>query len=309
MKKNRSNEIEAAKLKHPGALVSNTKDFSIVDCQSCGFKHALPLPTFDELKEVYSSEYYSTEKPNYIERYLEDKEWWNAVYEERYVFLENNLSQDKRRILDVGSGPGLFLDQGKKRGWIVKGIEPSKQAAAYSRDILKLDISEEFLDRNSASKIGKFDAVNLGEVLEHIPDPFEFMKLVHNILDDHGLVCIIVPNDFNPIQLFLNEKMDFNPWWVVPPHHINYFDFDSLEDFVSRSGFKVIHKEPTFPIDLFLMMGENYIANDEIGRECHSKRKKFDLNLLKDIKLHTMLKKSFLDMKIGREIVMYAKKV
>ena len=309
MKKNKINEIERARLDHPGQVVANVNNFSVVDCQNCGFKHAIPLPSTEKLKELYSHEYYSNEKPLYIERYLEDKEWWDAVYEERYIFLEENLNHNSRTILDIGSGPGLFLDKGQKRGWKVKGIEPSIQASSYSRDVLNLDISEEFLDSTTASKFGKFDVINLGEVLEHIPDPFEFLGLIHSMLNDGGIVCIIVPNDFNPIQLFLKDELGFDQWWIDPPHHLNYFDFDSLERLVFNFGFEVIHKEPTFPIDLFLMMGENYIGNDLVGRDCHRKRKIFDLNISKDNDLHKKLKKVFLDMKIGREVVLYAKKV
>ena len=210
--------------------------------------------------------------------------------------------------MDVGSGPGLFLQKGKERGWKVKGIEPSKKAAAYSRDVLGLNISEEFLDKKSASKMEKFDVVNLGEVLEHVPDPLDILNLVNSLLDDEGLICIIVPNDFNPFQLLLRDHMSFDPWWVMPPHHINYFDFDSLGSLVTKAGFKVIHQESTFPIDMFLLMGENYIGDDELGRKCHEKRKIFDMNLANEKSLNKKLRKGFSQMGIGREIVMFARK-
>ena len=301
--------LEKSKLEHPGNEVGSSNGFSIVDCQICGYKHAIPVPTSDELKEVYSHEYYTVEKPLYIERYLEDKEWWESVYTDRYQILEDNLNHNRRKILDIGSGPGLFLHKGKERGWKVKGIEPSEKAAAYSREVLGLDISEEFLDKSSAAKMEKFDAVNLGEVLEHIPDPLDMLVLVNDLLEDEGLVCIIVPNDFNPFQLLLRDHMNFEPWWIAPPHHINYFDFDSLEALVTKAGFKVIHQESTFPIDMFLLMGENYIGDDNLGRKCHEKRKIFDMILSKDKSLDKNLRKSFSQIGIGREIVLIARKV
>ena len=301
--------LEKSKLEHPGNEVGSSNGFSIVDCQVCGYKHAIPVPTSDELKEVYSHEYYTVEKPLYIERYLEDKEWWESVYTDRYQILEDNLNHNRRKILDIGSGPGLFLHKGKERGWKVKGIEPSEKAAAYSREVLGLDISEEFLDKSSAAKMEKFDAVNLGEVLEHIPDPLDMLVLVNDLLEDEGLVCIIVPNDFNPFQLLLRDHMNFEPWWIAPPHHINYFDFDSLEALVTKAGFKVIHQESTFPIDMFLLMGENYIGDDNLGRKCHEKRKIFDMILSKDKSLDKNLRKSFSQIGIGREIVLIARKV
>ena len=127
---------------HHGELIESSNNFDIIECFECGFKHVTPIPTNDELEEIYSHDYYTTEKPFYIEHYLEDKEWWDIVYTDRYEIFEKNLPANSRKLLDVGSGPGLFLNLGKDRGWRVKGIEPSTQAAAYSKDVLKLDVEE-----------------------------------------------------------------------------------------------------------------------------------------------------------------------
>ena len=37
-------------------------------------------------------------------------------------------------IIDVGSGPGLFLEVGNQRGWNTYGFEPSTAAAHNSRE-------------------------------------------------------------------------------------------------------------------------------------------------------------------------------
>jgi hypothetical protein len=69
------------------------------------------------------------------------------------------------------------------------------------------------------------------------------------------------------------------PWWLAPPHHLNYFDFDSLQGLLSRLGLDVLEAMTSFPMELFLLMGEDYVGNDELGRACHARRKKFDLSL------------------------------
>lgn len=293
---------------HKGTVVGKFKDFEIIDCQLCDYKHAIPLPTAEDLEHIYSDEYYSIEKPLYIERYLEDKVWWDLTYEQRYSLFESHLQMNSRSILDVGSGPGLFLAKGKDLGWTVKGIEPSRQAAEYSQTKLELDVEEVFLDVDVAQNIGKFDVVNLGEVIEHLPDPEEMLRITNSILNDNGLILIIVPNDFNPFQTLLNESCGYPPWWIAPPHHLNYFDKDSLSRMLDRCGFDVVHVETTFPIDMFLLMGENYIGNDEIGRSCHKKRMNFDSNLSKNPILNTKLRKAFAELDLGRELVVLARK-
>ena len=301
---------DAEGITHSGELLETVNSFEVIECEHCRFKHVLPVPTANELETIYSHEYYVTEKPLYIERYLEDKEWWDAVYAARYDKLEGYLPPQQRKLLDVGSGPGLFLKLGEQRGWQVMGIEPSKKAADYSKNILKLDIQECFLNTETAKTLGKFDVINMGEVLEHLPDPKGMLKTAFDMLEVGGVLTLIVPNDFNPFQQILRESCDFEPWWVAPPHHLNYFNIPSLSDLVQSVGFKVAHTETTFPIDIFLLMGKNYVGNDKVGREVHQYRKNFELKfdkketkkLLKEINI------SFSKLNLGREILLYAKK-
>ena len=135
--------------KHKGTVVDSVKGFDVIECRLCQFKHIVPIPTAEDLQAVYRHEYYTKEKPLYLQRYREDLDWWNLVYGDRYDTVEQHLPPKRRRILDIGSGPGFFLLHGKQRGWQTVGLEPSAQAAAHSRE-LGLEIVEEFLTEDSA---------------------------------------------------------------------------------------------------------------------------------------------------------------
>lgn len=295
---------------HQGPVHEAVGSFSVIDCEHCGFKHVVPMPTAEELRETYAHDYYSTEKPLYIQRYLEDKAWWDSVYAERLIRLEALLPASRRRLLDVGSGPGLFLHAGRERGWQVKGIEPSTQAARHSREAFGLDIEHGFLDTDTAPALGRFDALNMGEVLEHLPDPAGMLNLAHGLLDDGGALCLVVPNDFNPFQAILRDHCKFEPWWVAAPHHLNYFDAKSLAALVERCGFEVMHVSSTFPIDMFLLMGQNYIGNDALGRQVHKMRMNFEKNLVDSGRsdLLNQLHASLSHLGLGREVVLIARK-
>lgn len=302
---------DANGLAHKGVMHQTVNEFSVIDCECCQFKHVIPLPTVEELETIYSHEYYSQEKPIYIERYIEDKEWWDSVYTERYERLEAYLGGRPGSILDVGSGPGLFLSLGRQRGWHTQGIEPSEKASEYSKKSLGLDVKNIFLNEQSALSLGKFDVVNMGEVLEHLPDPLAMLRIAKSLLNEGGYLLLVVPNDFNPFQLIALNSLDLPPWWVAPPHHLNYFNHSSLQSLVERSGFEVLEKESTFPIDMFLLMGKNYIENDVLGREMHALRKQFELSIYRNgdksisKKFHTALA----SIGIGREVVLYAQSV
>ncbi len=295
---------------HTGVMVDAVNGFDIIECQPCGFKHILPIPSFEELQKIYREAYYREAKPLYFERHREDLDWWNVTYSERYDTFEEFVDLEQRRILDVGSGPGFFLLHGQQRGWQTLGIEPSKQAAAHTRE-LGVKVVENFLTEQTAQEVGKFGVVHMSEVLEHISDPKEMLQLARRVLNPQGLLCVVVPNDYNPFQGALRSECGYEPWWLAPPHHVNYFSFDSLSLLFSSCGFEVVLREATFPIDMFLLMGENYIGNDALGRQCHGKRKQFEMNL--EHAGQREVKRSFYralaSQGLGREVVLFAKMV
>ncbi len=260
---------------HAGPTLDVVGDFSIVDCQDCGFAHILPIPTTDELVSVYEDDYYTTEKPLYLEHHNEDADWWRRTYGERYDRFEELLPASRRRILDIGSGPGFFLLTGKERGWDVQGVEPSKHAADHAGS-LGVPVVNEFFDENVALGLGTFDVVHMSEMLEHVPDPHGLISTALSVLKPGGLLYVMVPNEYNLFQKVLREQCGYEPWWLSPPHHINYFNLPSLSQLMRTHGLEVVDTEATFPIDIFLLMGVNYVGDDEVGRRCHAMRKSFE---------------------------------
>jgi hypothetical protein len=119
-----------------------------------------------------------------------------------------------------------------------------------------------------------------------------------------------VPNDFSPLQAAAKSALGSGEWWVAPPHHLNYFDFDSLSALLARLGLKEAERTTIFPMEAFLLMGENYLDAPALGRACHGKRKAFDLALeaagLKATRRE--LYRSLAKLGIGREAVIIAVK-
>ena len=295
---------------HKGRVLETVAEFDVIECDCCRFKHIIPLPSVEELQKIYRHEYYQSEKPLYLQRVEEDQAWWNLVFDERYDLFEKFLAPAHRRILDIGSGPGVFLKRGMDRGWQVLGLEPSSSAAAYSQQ-QGVNTINDFLSPSLLESLGKFSVVNLAEVLEHVPSPVDVLHMANKLLEPGGILCVVVPNDYNPIQQAATQLQLTRSWWLAPPHHINYFNPDSLKELLCSTGFSVQHSETTFPIDCFLLMGDNYIGNDTLGRQCHARRKEFELNLEKAglRRLKQSLYQAFLDLGMGREIVMFATKI
>jgi len=290
---------------HEGKLLDSKNEFKIIDCELCGFAHAIPIPSEDFLNQYYSEKYVG-KRPEYFSRIIEDLDWWNILYDEKYDLLEKNLKTNKRKILDVGSGAGYFLKKGVERGWDTLGVEPSKQSSKHAEE-LGLKIVNESLNKGNYKNLGTFSAIHMHEVLEHIPDPVEFIGMLKKMLDKNGLLMIVCPNDYNPLQLSY-AKSD-NHWWVAPPEHLNYFNVKSITKLLEKLDFSVLDLTTTFPLELFLIMGDNYIGNSVLGRKIHTKRKNFDKLLFENNEiLRREFYKQLAKIGIGREFIVVAKK-
>jgi len=263
---------------HDGPLVTRVHDYDVIACEVCGFRHVIPLPDPASLERAYREAYYSEQKPTFLAHAGEDQEWAELSQRDRLESLEALLPANRRRLLDVGAGPGFFLKTAASRGWNVLGVEPSRQASEHARG-LGIEMVEGFFNAETASSLGHFDVVHLNNVLEHVPNPLEIVCLARNLLTPQGLICLNVPNDFTPFQQSARATLTLSEWWVAPPHHLNYFNFDSLSRLVSRLGFEVRERSTSFPMELFLLMGLDYTKDGELGRACHNQRKRFDLSL------------------------------
>ena len=116
-------------------------------------------------------------------------------------------------------------------------------------------------------------------------------------------------NDFNPLQGAARRSLGLPPYWVVPDEHLNYFNPRTLKDLFLKSGLEPTELEGTFPMELFLLMGDAYVGNDPVGRTVHGKRKTLELNLEKQgpAGLRRDLYRFFLERGMGREVVLYGR--
>lgn len=295
---------------HSGTKVFCSENTSLIDCNICGFVHMDPLPDHSVLEKIYEYDYYSIEKADYITNQEKDRDWWMANYSNRIKQIESYGSGTKGRILDIGSGPGLFLEAAAQLGWSAIGLEPNKLAAQHARSN-GCDVLELFLSVDNIPKLGKFDAIHCSEVLEHILNPHQILNIMHQLLNPGGVVYCLVPNDFNPIQSIYTQKNNIDKWWVSTPHHINYFNHLSLKNIFSKNNFEIVYLTSTFPIDLFLLMNLNYVGNNDLGGFCHDLRKNLELNMFNNTENTRFLDDLYLKLSeigIGREAIVISKK-
>ncbi len=294
-----------------GESIVKRNNFDIIECTRCGFKHAIPLPSVNELSTYYQEQYYEQErKVDYAEKQKEQEKWWNRIYLSRCEQFKNILG-NTGRILDIGCGPGFFMQRAEQLGWEATGIEPSKKSSNYAKNLgLKVhNLNIESIEDCNFDE-GCFDVIYSHGVLEHMRKPDLFFSNAKKYLKNGGLLFYSVANDFNPIQNVMLQNSDMTPWWVVPPEHLNYFDKSSAENIAKKNGFDVISGTSTFPIDIFLLMGDNYILDKKLGSEAHDRIVAFEDSILKSAneKLLNEIYKKFYEIGIGRQLEIIARK-
>ncbi len=261
---------------HDGEAVGHANGVDIIACAACGFRHAVPLPSPAKLAREYAENYYADAKPTYLQDASADQQWARLFQDDRLDAVIEALGRSTGTLIEIGSGPGFFLETAAARGFTAIGVEPSRQAAEFAQGRGLCVHNRSFADAVSHG-LPAADVIAATNVLEHIPDPIEMLQMASGLMKAGAVMCLTVPNDFSPLQIAAQDGKGHAPWWIAPPHHLNYFDFDSLEALILRLGLKPVQRLTSFPMEAFLLMGDDYVSDAATGKACHRRRMNFDL--------------------------------
>ena len=124
-------------------------------------------------------------------------------------------------------------------------------------------------------------------------------------LVDGGLLLVSVPRDDSFMQEACVAHFDTDMWWRVPVHK-HYFSAEWLRRFLPVLGFEVLEETTTLPMELFVMLGWDYIGNPNLGAGCHKWRREMDLKVSAEWRREFYRRLSKVG--IGRHIIMLARK-
>lgn len=208
------------------------KEFTIVQCQSCGFKFLNPRPDENAISQYYdSSEYISHDsQPKTIRNFL-------------YSIVRNHTQKKKlqliekyskgKKLLDIGCGTGEFISYCKQSGWEVKGVEPNLKPREYAIRKHHVDVIDE--PELTALNKPSFDIITLWHVLEHVHRLDERIQKIRQILNENGTLIIAVPNSNSW------DAVHYNKFWAAYdlPRHIHHFSQDTIKQLANNSGFEI----------------------------------------------------------------------
>lgn len=195
----------------------------------------------------YQNGYFLEEYKNqYNKTYLEDELNLRNLAKYRLSLVEKYCgwkeeTWKQKKILEIGCAYGFFLDEAKKKGANTIGIEISKEASEYGKNILGLNIQVgNFLD-NSILKEGiQYDAIFSFFTIEHIPSIESLWIKIVNLLTVNGIIMLALPSYYGP-------TFQTNPrkWFETHPRD-HFYDYspNSLKKLFNYLGLKTIYTEP-----------------------------------------------------------------
>lgn len=143
-------------------------------------------------------------------------------------------------LLEVGSSLCYTLEAAKKREIKHLGIDISEYAVNHCNKLGLNASSSSFDDLKKANN--KFDLVFMQHVLEHFENPFTVLQDCHELLNENGIMLILVPNSKYRRAEKQNSKHRFYNMKGVGSEHFVYFNYKNLGKTLQASGFKVIQE-------------------------------------------------------------------
>lgn len=195
------------------------RDYQVLRCAACGVEFADPF-------RFPGGAWY--EKYNDAAGY---EEGTGGPSPARFEFVLARLAPGAK-ILDVGTAAGGFVKLARSRGFDAEGLELDRRMiAAAQRE--GLPVREGLLDEAfAAAHAGKFDAVTMFDVLEHLDDPKGILKLARKVLKPSGVVGLSTPNALRPGPFGRDS-------WDYPPHHLTRWTPSAMRSFLEREGWTV----------------------------------------------------------------------
>lgn len=206
-------------------------------CNNCNTFFVSPAPSLKQLSIFYSN-YDEETRPmlriSADELVLEYQDI-NSITDFRIKELSNHIKIPNSKVLDVGFGRAYLLYSLMKLGAIPYGIELDDKAINYANALGIPNIYKGTIEDMCNDTL--FDIIIFDQLIEHPLNPMSLLRKASTILEDNGLIMILMPNG----EVIKNEG---NPITLrVDLEHMQYLTHKSCEFIAKEVKIQIVHYE------------------------------------------------------------------
>jgi SAM-dependent methyltransferase len=257
-----SHEV-ALRGRKPGEFLR--RDFEFHACRACGYMFVEPFSGF----EIYNDAYYRGHGPDpYVDYQTEYHDWRRSdrllEFDDLFGIAEKRLKdqgtkgpKDQQtnpsplvpwslgplvpsaaaplRWLDFGCGAGAFLKYLRARGSLAgRPLELTGHDVGSYADLLKQKDGFRILDLDELSREPgeRYDIISMIEVLEHLPEPTDPLRLVGRLLKPGGLLLLTTGNLDSPVA----RRQGIHYRYCAPEIHVSLFNPRCLTELYRAHG-------------------------------------------------------------------------
>lgn len=215
----------------------------IVKCNGCGFIYANPQT--DNVSDVEKDHLKSNNNDNTATDFEQFNPENHQYLKKQFLQLRDYSSildftdhKEKGTMVEIGSYAGVFLNEARKRGWNVIGIEPLEIPSLYAEEKFGIRVIRKYFEQADI-EADSIDVIVACHVIEHVPDPSAFVEKAHEFLKNDGYLILETPAyDSMMFKLLRHRERS-----VRCDGHIYFFTRKSLTRLVEDHGFKVLKYE------------------------------------------------------------------
>ena len=258
-------KISCPACSHEGDPSFTKSGFHYEYCSHCFTLYVSPRPQQEAFHRYYEEApsvkfwatnfYKETESPR-------RESLWKPKAKQILSILDSH-SATHHSVIDVGGGYGLFAEEVIKLGHkSVIVIEPGPLLADACRS-RGLKVIEKFLENVDSTDLPESPKAFVSfELFEHLYDPESFFSHLRNQMKSGDLFIFTTLSGMGvDIQVLWEHSRS-----VYPPHHLNFFNPDSIQLLLKRCGFAVVEIETPGQLDMDILKNNSHLIQDRFWK-------------------------------------------
>ena len=265
------------------SLIASGPIVPVIVCNECG----LMRQGFSSDSQIRSFAYYAGGEKCFQQQRKDKETAQIRDFLKIMPQLEKFLPQ-KGKLLAIGCAMGTLLNEIRKLGWDVTGIEPETWTcdiarSKYGLNVINLTFQEANLDESS------FDVVIMLHVIEHLPNPAEGLSQIARMIRPGGFLVLETPR-FDTVWFKLLRGRERS----VISGHKYYFTRITIQTLAQKSGFEVVQLDSvgrTVTLDRLCFYAAKFLNFDHTTSAITFLSKVLHLNRVRvHINLHDMMR-------------------